>query len=208
MALLIPELFLSSDAARRLGEDAEKLPGWRLKADQEKNTNLLMNGSFFPLRGFMSQADFAGVLQDMRLISGAFWPAPLTLDVDDDFADRIRPGDDIALRDGQGPMAIMSVTDLWQDDAGTHLGGKVKGLRAPEGAGDLTPNLSRRQIGLAPRIKADQLALPDLDLPADPQRAAMLRGLVARNFGATHIAATDPLLRAAFESVGLVVEAP
>jgi sulfate adenylyltransferase len=39
---------------------------------------------------------------------------PVTLDVSQDFADRISPGQDIALRDAEGViLAIMSVTDKW-----------------------------------------------------------------------------------------------
>lgn len=212
MAPLIPELFLSPEAAKRLGEDAAKLPGWGLSGAQADIVNLLMNGGFFPLKGFMPKADATRAAQEMRLASGALWPLPVTLRVDRAFADRIAPGDDIALLDGQGPVAVMSVTDLWREGETVHLGGKVKGLRVPDGASDLTPNRSRREAGGASRIDAAKLRLPELDWPAlgwpaDPQRAALLRGLMARNFGATHVCTDDPLLRAGFESVGLVVEA-
>lgn len=221
----IPELFVSPEAADRLRDEAVSLPGWVLNPAQLGDLTLLMNGGFFPLKGFMAQADAESVAQGMRLCSGAHWPVPVTLKVNEDFATRIAPGDDIALRDTCGTaLAIMSVTDLWRESGGVHLGGKVKGLRVPGDAGD-SPNSLRRSfagrdmrevlvwhegvpgdavvvtvpaVGLAPGAET-------ADLPADPLRRAMLQGLVARNFGATHIRADHPVLRAAFDSVGLVV---
>ncbi|RNF35585.1 hypothetical protein [Paracoccus methylarcula] len=142
----IPELFVSPEAAEKLADEGAKLPGWTLSARQIRDLELLMNGGFFPLKGFLTQADCESVSQEMRLTSGACWPLPLTLRVDEGFAARIEPGDDIGLQDDRGDLlAIMSVTDHWAagTDTGTNcLGGKVKGLRPPAGAGT-APNHMR-----------------------------------------------------------------
>ncbi|RJE85348.1 bifunctional sulfate adenylyltransferase/adenylylsulfate kinase [Paracoccus onubensis] len=167
----IPELFVSPEAAEKLTEEGTKLPRWVLSEQQASDLELLMNGGFFPLRGFMTQADCDTVTRDGSLTSGAVWPLPVTLDVDEDFAGRIEPGDDIALSDGPDLLAIMSVTDHWQSDGVTHLGGKVKGLRPPAKAGD-TPNQLRRmfrQTGWE-----DVTALYNGDGLADIQGPAML----------------------------------
>ena len=53
----------------------------------------------------------------MRLADGTLWPMPITLDVTEAFADKVEPGQDIALRDPEGViLAIMSVTDKWVPD--------------------------------------------------------------------------------------------
>jgi sulfate adenylyltransferase len=54
------------------------------------------------------------VVKDMRTTDGTLFPIPITLDINDAFADKIEPGQDIALRDAEGViLAIMSVTDKW-----------------------------------------------------------------------------------------------
>src|SRR5437868_15514646 len=53
-------------------------------------------GGFTPLEGFMTHPDWAGVCGKFRTASGLFWPIPITLSVDADFADATRVGDEIA----------------------------------------------------------------------------------------------------------------
>ncbi|MCT4332382.1 bifunctional sulfate adenylyltransferase/adenylylsulfate kinase [Paracoccus sp. YLB-12] len=154
----IPELYVSEEAASSLKHEAGKMPSWDLTPRQICDLELLMNGGFSPLKGFLTEADYDGVVNDMRLTSGALWPIPVNLDVSEKFADGIEPGTDIALRDQEGViLAIMSVTDKWvpnkaheaekvfgaddlahpavnylHNSAGpVYLGGPIKGLQAP-----------------------------------------------------------------------------
>ncbi len=154
----IPELYVSEEAASSLKHEAGKMPSWDLTPRQICDLELLMNGGFNPLKGFLTEADYDGVVNDMRLTSGALWPIPVNLDVSEKFADGIEPGTDIALRDQEGViLAIMSVTDKWvpnkaheaekvfgaddlahpavnylHNSAGpVYLGGPIKGLQAP-----------------------------------------------------------------------------
>ncbi len=113
----IPELYVSYDSAAKLKPEAAALPSWDLTQRQTCDLELLMNGGFNPLKGFLSQADYDGVCREMRLADGSLWPMPITLDVSEEFAARIEPGQDIALRDQEGViLAIMSVTDKWSPD--------------------------------------------------------------------------------------------
>ena len=113
----VPELFVSYDSAQKLKVEAGNLPSWDLTPRQVCDLELLMNGGFHPLKGFMTEADYNGVVEDMRLASGALWPIPITLDVSEKFAGTIEPGQDIALRDAEGViLAILSVTDRWSPD--------------------------------------------------------------------------------------------
>ena len=110
----IPELYVSHESALKLKAEAGNLPSWDLTARQVCDLELLMNGGFFPLKGFLSEADTNGVINTMRLADGTLWPMPINLDVSEAFADKIEPGQDIALRDQEGViLAILSVTDKW-----------------------------------------------------------------------------------------------
>jgi sulfate adenylyltransferase len=120
----IPELYVSHDSAQKLKHTAAALPSWDLTQRQVCDLELLMNGGFFPLKGFMGQADYDGVVADMRMADGTLWPMPITLDVPEAFADKVEPGQDIALRDAEGViLAIMSVTDKWTPDKAVEAAG-------------------------------------------------------------------------------------
>ncbi|MGR3662918.1 MAG: bifunctional sulfate adenylyltransferase/adenylylsulfate kinase [Paracoccaceae bacterium] len=113
----IPELYVSYESAQKLKLEAAELSSWDLNPRQICDLELLMNGGFNPLKGFLSEADYNGVVENMRLESGALWPIPINLDVDEKFAATIKPGQDIALRDQEGViLAMMSVTDIWTPD--------------------------------------------------------------------------------------------
>ena len=110
----IPELYVSYDSAQKLKIEAGALVSHDLTLRQICDLELLMNGGFFPLKGFLDQADYDGVVEHMRLANGALWPIPVTLDVSEAFAAKVEPGQDIALRDPEGViLATMTVTDKW-----------------------------------------------------------------------------------------------
>ena len=110
----IPELYVSYDSAQKLKHEAGNLLSWDLTPRQICDLELLMNGGFYPLKGFLTEADYDGVVENMRTADGTLWPIPITLDVAQAFADKVEPGTDIALRDAEGViLAILSVTDKW-----------------------------------------------------------------------------------------------
>jgi len=110
----IPELYVSHESAQKLKHEAGNLPSWDLTPRQICDLELLMNGGFHPLKGFQSEADYNGTVENMRTADGTLWPIPVTLDVSQAFADKIEPGQDIALRDQEGViLAILSITDKW-----------------------------------------------------------------------------------------------
>ena len=127
----IPELYVSWDSAQKLKHEAGALPSWDLSARQVCDLELLMNGGFAPLGGFLGRADYDRCVDEMRLEDGTLWPMPITLDVSEAFADGIEEGQDVALRDAEGViLAILSVTDKWTPD-------KAREAEAVYGADDL-----------------------------------------------------------------------
>ncbi len=120
----IPELYVSHDSAQKLKHTAAGLPSWDLTQRQVCDLELLMNGGFAPLKGFMGQADYDRVVAEMRTADGTLFPIPITLDVSETFAAGVEPGQDIALRDAEGViLAILSVTDKWVPDKAVEAAG-------------------------------------------------------------------------------------
>ncbi|WP_340109674.1 bifunctional sulfate adenylyltransferase/adenylylsulfate kinase [Pikeienuella sp. HZG-20] len=110
----IPELYVSAESAAKLKIEAADLPSWDLTPRQICDIELLMNGGFSPLKGFLGESDYNSVLETMRLGDASLWPMPITLDVSEAFAETVGPDQDIALRDQEGViLAIMSITDKW-----------------------------------------------------------------------------------------------
>jgi len=100
-----------------LKEASRDWPSWDLTDRQVNDLELLLNGGFSPLMGFMGRADYETVLDEMRLADGTLWPMPITLDVAEAFADGLDPGGTIALRDPEGVMlAALTVSDVWTPD--------------------------------------------------------------------------------------------
>ncbi|MDE0698673.1 MAG: bifunctional sulfate adenylyltransferase/adenylylsulfate kinase [Boseongicola sp.] len=113
----IPELLVPWNKALELKEEAAGLPSWDLTPRQICDLELLLNGGFHPLKGFLGEDDYCSVVDEMRLANGTLWPMPVTLDVSAGFAEGVKLGRDIALRDQEGViLATMNVTDRWCPD--------------------------------------------------------------------------------------------
>ena len=111
-------LIVTPERGAELKAHSKEWPSWDLTARQLCDLELLLNGGFSPLRGFMNRADYESVCQKMRLSSGLLWPVPITLDVTEAFAKSLTAGTSkVALRDPEGVMvAVLHVEDIWQPD--------------------------------------------------------------------------------------------
>jgi sulfate adenylyltransferase len=78
---------------------------------------LLLNGGFSPLSGFMNRGDYESVCDSMHLTDGRLWPMPIVLDLPEETAKGIKSGGSLALRDEEGFMlAVLHVEDIWKPD--------------------------------------------------------------------------------------------
>src|SRR5436305_3342223 len=152
------DLMVDADRAAQLKAESVAWPSWDLTPRQTCDLELLMNGGFSPLRGFMGRADHESVRDKMRLADGTLWPVPVTLDVPDEVAGKLEAGSHLALRDEEGVMlAAIEVAEVWEPDRraeaaavlGTdnpqhpgvahllnrthrhYVGGRILGLQAP-----------------------------------------------------------------------------
>jgi sulfate adenylyltransferase len=153
------DLSVSTERAAELKNQSREWPSWDLTPRQICDLELLLSGGFSPLRGFMTRPDYDGVCHNMKLASGVLWPMPITLDVTEQFAKSLKPGNSkVALRDPEGVMlAVLHVEDVWQPDRQAeakavfnttsdahpgvdylinkanpwYIGGKIEGLQTP-----------------------------------------------------------------------------
>jgi sulfate adenylyltransferase len=111
------DLIVRSQRAADLQAESRNWISWDLTPRQLCDLELLLNGAFSPLRGFMTREDYDSVCSRMRLANGGLWPMPIMLDVSDEFADRLEHGTEVALRDPEGVMlAVLHVEDVWRPD--------------------------------------------------------------------------------------------
>lgn len=95
-------------------QDTKKQISWTLSNRQLCDLELILNGGFSPLEGFLNKKDYENVLENMRLKNNSLWPIPVTLDVTEKFADSIRSGEKIYLKDKEGfSLATLTVKDIW-----------------------------------------------------------------------------------------------
>lgn len=151
-------LVVDESRARVLRDLSRGIHSLSLNGRQMADLELILNGAFSPLRGFMTSADYESVLDRMQLQNGILWPLPVCLDVAEADARSLEAGQSVALRDPEGFMvAVLHVEDIWPIDklreaqrvygttdtahpgvdslfhhTGTHyVGGTVEGLQLP-----------------------------------------------------------------------------
>ena len=107
--------FVSSHAADELRERAQNLTKIHLADRRLSDLELIGNGAFSPLRGFMGRADYECVVVNKRLANGLPWTIPITLAVTEDEAETLNIGDSIALVDKfENILAVMDLEEIYR----------------------------------------------------------------------------------------------
>ena len=120
---VLVDLLTDSDQAAAIKAESRDWPSLDLTPRQLCDLELLMNGGFSPLKGFMAKADYDSVCAELRLADGTLWPVPITLDVPEELAKTLGAGSKLALRDPEGVMvAALDVDDVWQPDRQAEAG--------------------------------------------------------------------------------------
>ena len=111
------DLRADDDRAAEIKAASRDWPSHDLTPRQLCDLELLLDGGFSPLAGFMTRRDYDRVCAEMRLADGALWPMPITLDVSEALAEALEPGANLALRDPEGVMlATLRVEEVWTPD--------------------------------------------------------------------------------------------
>src|SRR6267142_1855936 len=99
------DLYVNAKRRAELKAQSKDFPSWDLTSRQICDLELLLNGAFSPLCGFMTKAEYESVCHQMRLTRGLLWSIPIVLDVSEAFEKSLkRKGSKIALRDPEGVM--------------------------------------------------------------------------------------------------------
>jgi sulfate adenylyltransferase len=95
-------------------EQAEHLS--RVRLDERAISDLVMIaiGGFSPLKGFLDQANYETVVEQMRLKDGLPWSIPVTLSVSEEVADTLKEGNWIRLDDAEGNfIGVLELTQKY-----------------------------------------------------------------------------------------------
>jgi sulfate adenylyltransferase len=98
-------------------DKAEYLP--RLQIDERTFSDLVLIaiGGFSPLTGFMEQADYEQVVNEMHLVNGLPWAIPITLSVTEAEAEPLREGGLVRLDDPTGRfVGVLELTQKYHYD--------------------------------------------------------------------------------------------
>ena len=82
-------------------EGAPAMPRITLRPREVSDLEMIANGAFSPLEGFMCEDDYVAVRGNMHLASGLPWTIPVTLSTSEEFADNLNEGSDVALVAGE-----------------------------------------------------------------------------------------------------------
>jgi sulfate adenylyltransferase len=109
---------LAGDAERaELLERAKTLPRIVVGSRQLADLELLANGAYSPLTGFMNQADYVSVVNTMHLSNGLPWSIPITLPVWAEQAASLKEGQEVALVNTQDLLqAILTIEEIYPYD--------------------------------------------------------------------------------------------
>lgn len=94
-----------------------EMPSLTLNERQICDLEMIMDGSFFPLKSFMDRNDYDRVVEEMRLADGTLWPIPVVLDIQESQLDKIKEGAQVALKDSEGfILATLDIKEVWQPE--------------------------------------------------------------------------------------------
>jgi sulfate adenylyltransferase len=96
---------------------AEALPRIVIGSRQLADLEMLANGAYSPLTGFMGQADYLSVVNDMHLSNGLPWSIPITLPVQTEQAASLKVGAEVALVNAEGVLqAVLTIQEIYSYD--------------------------------------------------------------------------------------------
>ncbi|MCY3646231.1 MAG: sulfate adenylyltransferase [Chloroflexi bacterium] len=169
------DLLVDEEEHVELGREVASLPTIELDSRHLADFELLANGGFSPLTGFMGEADYHSVVENMTLANGLPWSMPVTLSVEESRAGELTPGVRADLRDDEGfPLGVIDIEEVYRRDK-TRLAEQVyrttdeahPGVAALYASGDLVLGGSVKALRLP-----DHGNFPDHRLTPAQTRAA------------------------------------
>jgi len=92
------------------------LPRVQLTSRQVSDLVMIATGGYSPLDGFLNEADYTSVRDQMRLASGVIWPIPITLAVSEEVVDSLPGPAEVALYDNDYLLGVLALTEKFRYD--------------------------------------------------------------------------------------------
>jgi sulfate adenylyltransferase len=114
---LLVNRILTGNKRHAAMEKAESLKKIILNSRELADLEMISNGAFSPLEGFVNSKDYESILHSMHLSNGLPWTIPITLSVSDEGKSKISQSDELAMYDMRGVcLGILTVEELFPAD--------------------------------------------------------------------------------------------
>ncbi|MFW6034845.1 MAG: sulfate adenylyltransferase [Halothermotrichaceae bacterium] len=109
---------VQAEDREELVNKALKMKALYLNRDELQVIENIAVGLFSPLEGFMVEADYKNVIEDMRLADGTVWTIPMVLGVTEEEASGLKIGNDVALyfEEDEQLYAVLHLSDIYTYD--------------------------------------------------------------------------------------------
>jgi sulfate adenylyltransferase len=107
----------SAEEAAELVARAGRLPSVELSLSEQADLELISDGAYSPIAGFLTRGDYEAVVEGAELADGTPWTLPITLTLSAEQAAAAKPGSEVALRDADGALrGVLTVEEVFSRD--------------------------------------------------------------------------------------------
>lgn len=193
------DLIVTDDAAKAAAV-AKCTSELQLTQRQMCDVELIMNGGFTPITGFMNEATYKSVVDNVSLADGTIFGLPVVFDTD---SEDLQPGQTILLKDGDRDIATMTITDKYTPDKPLECL-KCYGTSQIEHPGSLMVATERGRYYLGGEITG--LNLPVRDFVC--RTPAQVRATLPEDKDVVAFQCRNPVHRAHYELFTRALDAP
>jgi len=155
------------------------------------DVELIMNGGFSPLTGFMDEATYKSVVEKMELPNGLIFGLPVVFDTD---SEELKPGITVLLKDGDRSIATIEFIDKYVPDKPLECL-KCYGTSQIEHPGALMVATERGKYYMGGKVTG--LNLPIRDFPC--KTPAEVRAVLPKDQDVVAFQCRNPVHRAHYE---------
>ncbi len=109
--------FLPEEERKKVIDRIEKYPSLPLSSRQWSDIEMIANGAYSPLVGFVGERNYKSIITDGRLSNGLAWTIPRLLLVEEEQAEQLKNHDEVVLRDRDGKnLALLHLEEIFRID--------------------------------------------------------------------------------------------
>ncbi|MFW9923754.1 MAG: sulfate adenylyltransferase [Candidatus Thorarchaeota archaeon] len=108
---------ITDEKKEGLIEEAKKMPQLQVNDEVVEDLNNIGHGVFSPLEGFMLEEDVLSIIKNDRMANDLPWTIPITFDLPENTANKLKEGEDIALFNGDNELVgILHLEQIYHYD--------------------------------------------------------------------------------------------